>query len=328
MSEFLEGISCLLPPEAMLLRRLEARLAAVMEGLGFMEVRLPMVIDPAGLGSDEGTAESKIKFAAPDGSIAALRADMTLQAARLSVRELASFERPLPIFYSGEVFRKARNKGASYLARQDMHMGAEVFSDSPSESCVMALTAAIDACKTVKSGLQLRIGDIALLDGLARTAGMDGRQLQSFKEALLSKDIYRASSALRALGGENRAAKTILELMPANDAKVATKLLDELVKDFSGTNLATKAQDASGLVGKAIVLSGGKFAVAFELGLIRPLSYYSGLVFEAYAEGVGVPVLGGGQYDGLMRAIGSKESGSGFAMDLGVMLRLMEEGAV
>ena len=327
MSEFLEGISCLLPPEASLLRRLESKLATVMEGLGFKEVRLPMIIGLAGRGADVGIAASKIKFAAPDGSIAALRADMTLQAAGLSARELAALARPLAIFYSGEVFRKARNKGSSYLARQDIHMGAEVFSEDASRSCMMALTAAIEACKTVESSLQLRIGDIALLDGLAKAAGMDKSKAESFKEALLAKDILRASSALKDFGEENRAAKAALSLIPANAAKPATVLLDKLAQEFYGTELARRASEVSALLDKAVALSDKRFTVAFELGLIRPLGYYSGTVFEAYAAGVGSPVLGGGQYDGLMRAIGSKESGSGFAMDLGVLLGLIGEGA-
>jgi ATP phosphoribosyltransferase regulatory subunit len=47
--------------------------------------------------------------------------------------------------------------------------------------------------------------------------------------------------------------------------------------------------------------------VTFSAEFGRTLAYYSGLVFQVYAKGLGTesPLAGGGRYDGLMRAAGA-----------------------
>ena len=37
--------------------------------------------------------------------------------------------------------------------------------------------------------------------------------------------------------------------------------------------------------------------VIFDLGVIRDINYYTGMVFEAYTPGLGFPLCGGGRYD-------------------------------
>ena len=51
--------------------------------------------------------------------------------------------------------------------------------------------------------------------------------------------------------------------------------------------------------------SGAEKYVSFDLGTVKSLAYYSGIVFTGLAEGVGAPVLSGGRYDGLCAQFGS-----------------------
>ena len=64
--------------------------------------------------------------------------------------------------------------------------------------------------------------------------------------------------------------------------------------------------------------------------IVRGLDYYTGVVFEFIAEGIGAQstVCGGGRYDGLVESIGGPAlSGIGFAMGLTrVILALREAG--
>ena len=54
-----------------------------------------------------------------------------------------------------------------------------------------------------------------------------------------------------------------------------------------------------------------------DLGLNRPLGYYTGLVFELYADEEGSAIGGGGRYDGLVRALGGGDVATlGFAFEL------------
>ena len=68
--------------------------------------------------------------------------------------------------------------------------------------------------------------------------------------------------------------------------------------------------------------------VSFDLGTVKSLAYYSGMVFTGLAEGVGAPVLSGGRYDELCAQFGRDLSAVGFAVGLMRVLRALdrEEG--
>ena len=54
--------------------------------------------------------------------------------------------------------------------------------------------------------------------------------------------------------------------------------------------------------------------LAFDFGLMQDLDYYSGLLLEAYAPGVGLPLASGGRYDGLLARFDWDIPGVGFAV--------------
>ncbi|MDP2400817.1 MAG: ATP phosphoribosyltransferase regulatory subunit, partial [Actinomycetota bacterium] len=55
--------------------------------------------------------------------------------------------------------------------------------------------------------------------------------------------------------------------------------------------------------------------------------YYTGIVLEVYAPGLGLPVGGGGRYDGVMREFGAPMPAAGFAVGLERLhIALAEQG--
>ncbi|HEY8742399.1 MAG TPA: ATP phosphoribosyltransferase regulatory subunit, partial [Chloroflexota bacterium] len=68
--------------------------------------------------------------------------------------------------------------------------------------------------------------------------------------------------------------------------------------------------------------------VTIDLSLGRGLQYYTGLVFEVYGQGLGSEdqLCGGGRYDGLARALGSKQTIAALGCSWGLeRLRLLAE---
>jgi histidyl-tRNA synthetase len=65
--------------------------------------------------------------------------------------------------------------------------------------------------------------------------------------------------------------------------------------------------------------------LSFDFGLFQDLSYYSDLVFEAYAPGVGLPIASGGRYDGLLAHYDWDVPGVGFAIGLDRLEEALEE---
>jgi ATP phosphoribosyltransferase regulatory subunit len=54
------------------------------------------------------------------------------------------------------------------------------------------------------------------------------------------------------------------------------------------------------------------------------MDYYTGMVFEVYASGLGRPLGGGGRYDRLLEGFGRPLQATGFALNLPQIVKLLE----
>src|SRR3989441_5868861 len=63
-------------------------------------------------------------------------------------------------------------------------------------------------------------------------------------------------------------------------------------------------------------------ALLLDMGEIRRMEYYTGLVFDIYVDGVGAEIGGGGRYDHLIGRFGHEVPSTGFAFDLDRLLQL------
>ena len=55
---------------------------------------------------------------------------------------------------------------------------------------------------------------------------------------------------------------------------------------------------------------------SFDLAELRGYHYHSGVVFDAYCDGVASPVARGGRYDEVGKAFGRARPATGFSIDL------------
>ena len=74
----------------------------------------------------------------------------------------------------------------------------------------------------------------------------------------------------------------------------------------------------------ALAAAGLGDRVAIDLGEVRGLDYYTGLVFRVYARGLGFEVGGGGRYDTLLARFGRPMPAVGFMLGLDRVALLLE----
>ncbi|MFC1616916.1 ATP phosphoribosyltransferase regulatory subunit [Candidatus Margulisiibacteriota bacterium] len=60
--------------------------------------------------------------------------------------------------------------------------------------------------------------------------------------------------------------------------------------------------------------------ISFNKGLIRDISYYSGIVFECYIPNMGKVIGSGGRYDNLISKFGYDTPAVGFSLDVNLLL--------
>ncbi|MBQ6913283.1 MAG: ATP phosphoribosyltransferase regulatory subunit, partial [Acidaminococcaceae bacterium] len=64
--------------------------------------------------------------------------------------------------------------------------------------------------------------------------------------------------------------------------------------------------------------------LSFDLGLTRSLDYYTGMLFEGYAAGMGYSLIGGGRYGNMMQRFGKPCPATGFALGIDRMALTLE----
>ncbi len=302
---------------------LAASLTGVFLAWGYRAVETPAVEEAAlleaGMGSLEGTAFRLLDL---DGRLLALRPEMTVPIARLVASRLAADPGPHRLSYVADVFREHASLRGQ--AREFTQAGVELVGASgPAADAEVAtvLVEALAACGL--ADFLVGIGTVAVLTALLEVSG--------------APDPWRAD-VMAACHDRN-----LVEL----DRLVACADLPEVVGDAiagvprvrGGRAAIDEARELAGACGCAASLddlaqtwslleaTGAAERATLDFGILRSFDYYSGLIVEAYAPGLGMPLGGGGRYDGVLAAFGRPAPAAGFALGLErVHIALAEQG--
>lgn len=318
------GFRDVLVHEAAERRAVARRLAAAFESFGYGFVETPALeeyrtLEAAAGASLEGTVFRMVDL---DGSLLALRPEMTLPIARLAASRLAGEPVPHRLCYTAEVFREQASLRGE--ARQFTQAGVELLGvNGPASDAevVCLLVSALEA-----AGLReftVGVGTVAVLRALLAAAGGDAGW---------------EAAVMRAAHERNLVTLDRLTAAPSVDARVG-EALRRVVRIGGGREAILECREVAGEVGCADALgslkrtweiveaAGAASRVRVDFGILRSFDYYTGLIVEAYAPGLGLPLGGGGRYDDVLAAFDAPMPAAGFALSLErVMISLTEQG--
>jgi ATP phosphoribosyltransferase regulatory subunit len=136
-----------------------------------------------------------------------------------------------------------------------------------------------------------------------------------------AKDAHGAREALSAAGVGREVAEAVVRLTSlSGDASV----LAEATRAFAFSPRALQAVTELRGVVDGLTAAGLGAHLALDLGEVRGLDYYTGLVFRAYAPGLGFEVGGGGRYDALLARFGRPMPAVGFMLGLDRVALLLD----
>src|SRR5215510_14799717 len=107
LSKIPSGVQYIFDEQARLRRWIERELMNVFAGWSYSEIILPIFdyADLFALGMGKEQAEMTYRFTGRDGTLLALRPEMTSLVARTVATRFREYPRPIRLSYSGEVFR-------------------------------------------------------------------------------------------------------------------------------------------------------------------------------------------------------------------------------
>jgi ATP phosphoribosyltransferase regulatory subunit len=321
------GVAALLFESAGARRRLESRLAALLEERGYGEAILPILdyLEPYEALLTPASRGELYRFIDRDGEQLALRADFTPMLARLLAPRLGSLRLPLRLFYRGDVVRYEESRPGS--RRELYQMGVELLgmpgdaaaADPAEEAEREVLGLFLEALGAGAGATQVVLGLAGCLDEALLSAGPPA-----------AAEAAGAAAAGLALAVERRERGVVRRACPVLLPIVETGL-PERPEDLGAAAaerlrrlVALRDELAARHPGVRLSIDLAEFArfsrrpeLAAESGA---RSYYDGLVFHAYAGAAAVPVGGGGRYGSLFRALGADIDAVGFSLNLDGML--------
>jgi len=313
------GAQCFVGEEARRRRRIEETVVSVFEGWDYEEI-IPPLFDYACVFAGEALASKTYSFVARDGSVLALRPDFTSLVAKIAAGRLRERVAPLRLYYSGEVVRyePVRAGRQSELHQMGLeHLGG----DARAADAEVVAIAAECLERLGASGFVLALGHVGVFGGLVEAAGLAPERVLALRDRVESKDPAGVRQALSGTGVSHAVAAAIERLTTLSGGPEA---LAPALEAFSFCAKAKAALEELRTVAHALESAGLGRYLAVDLGEVRGLDYYTGLVFRVFARDLGFEVGGGGRYDTLVARFGRPLPAVGFMLGLDRVALLLE----
>jgi ATP phosphoribosyltransferase regulatory subunit len=310
------GTADILPREQAFARQLEREIIDRFTAWAYQEVATPTFEYLACINPHWEKDEKLYKFFDSEGNILALRPELTTPIARMVATRLNEQELPLRLCYAGEIFRYQKPPTRRAFRQAGVEL---VGSDSPlADAEVIALSVATLRDAGVKE-FQINLGHIGIFRGLLGDLGLEADKCRRIENRIARKDFVALELFLAESGLEAREIELILGLSSFHGGE---EVLDKVAQITSG-EITSQALENLREVYRALKMFGVS-EVAIDLGVLRGFDYYTGVVFEGYAPGLGFPLCEGGRYDGLLENFGFHCPATGFAVNLERLANILQ----
>jgi ATP phosphoribosyltransferase regulatory subunit len=312
------GVYDVLPDECYNLNIIKEKLKNkfVKSGCDFIETPGIEYYDNFTLVKSAISQDKMFKLTDNDGRLLVLRPDITLSAARIAAVKLKQTENKLCYFsnvyeanVAGVNSREIAQGGVEFLgAKSD-------FSDAEIISLAIESLLALDLKDFI-----IDIGQIEFFKGLLSGSGLNEEQIEKIRELINKKDLINVEILLKEYGANSKLLDSIMAL-PSLFGGI--EVLDKAVK-FTDNEKALSALNNLKNVYKLLVAFGYEKYISIDLGTIKSLSYYTGIVFTGLSGSFGASILTGGRYDNLTAEFGKNIPAVGFAIGLKRVLIALE----
>ncbi|AOM81962.1 ATP phosphoribosyltransferase regulatory subunit [Salisediminibacterium beveridgei] len=246
-----------------------------------------------------------------EGNTLVLRPDMTAPIARIAASTLKESQRPLRLTYDAPVFRAQQREGGRPAEFEQI--GSELIGDATSSGDAEIIALMTSSMK--EAGLeayQVAVGHIGFVNALLEEVLGHPERTAVFRRYLYEKNYVGFRKAVEELSLSSIDKKRLTALLRLKGDASVIQEAKKLVASKEGIAALKQLEELVAILEQYELMD----QTILDLNLVMHMSYYTGVVFEAYSRGLGSPVGSGGRYDQLLGQFDHAEPATGFGLRL------------
>ncbi|NLM04261.1 MAG: ATP phosphoribosyltransferase regulatory subunit [Clostridiales bacterium] len=305
-----EGVQDLLINDCRYRRHIEEKLMECFIQAGYMEVSSPTLEYYDLFSSDylSFKRNKMFKLIDTDGEILVLRPDGTVPIVRMVSTKMKNFVYPLKLCYVENVFRIDEEQAGK--KREFRQAGVELFGIPSHKGDAEVIITAIESLKNLGlQNFQIELGQAKLLRDILQRLNIDYEDKQDIGRYIEEKNFIELDRLVESLDIEIDV-KEVLKALPRLFGQAEEVFAD--VKALPLKPYMLEAIEDLERVWQMVDDYGfGKY-ITLDLGMFTMMKYYSGIIFKGFTKDLGVVLLSGGRYDGMMKDFGMDIPATGF----------------
>ena len=320
MFEIPRGTRDFVPEEMVKRRFVEEKLRRIFESFGYQEVQTPTFehLDLFTAKSGDAVIDEIYAFSDKGGRNLALRPELTAPVMRCYVDKLQMEPKPLKLYYLGNCYRYDRPQKGRY--REFMQAGCELIGTNTSEALAELISLAYSLVKDV--GVQevsLEIGHIGLLHLILKQLSLTDDQSKQLLPLIDKEEFDQIPLLLTEFSLPEDMISQFMDIIQHSHLDVLKQFFESHPPSLEEIK---RLEEIIGFLQKIL----GDNSFTLNMGIVRGLDYYTGVVFEIKAPALGAEkqICGGGEYQ-LISLFGGRDTPtSGFALGFDRTILAME----
>ena len=261
-------------------------------------------------------SEQIITFNDMSGKLMALKPDVTLSIVKNTKDCDASL---CKYFYNENVYRLSHT---SREFKERMQVGLECIGSIDIYSMSEVVLLAEKSLQTISDMYSLDISHMGFLSGLTESMGLPDERASAILRCVSEKNAPEIRKLCTEYGLCDDFCQRLMKLASLYGA--FEDAIIELKEISTGPKTDEAIEELERVYETVKSLGGGRY-IRLDFSIVNDMSYYSGIIFQGFIDGIPTDILSGGRYDNLMQRFGKKSGAIGFAVYIDLLERFGEE---
>lgn len=260
-------------------------------------------------------SDSVITFNDTNGKLLALKPDVTISIVKNTTYQKGVTQK---LFYNENVYRVS---GSTHAYKEIMQTGLECVGDVSVYDIAEVLMLSLESLKKISENFVLDVSHMGVISALFEDANCDRQLSEKLMRLIGEKNMHELKAVCKEYGVAEEKADKLASLVGIYGKK--DKVIEKLYALSESEKLKSAVAELESIC-NVLETTGLYDNINIDFSIVNNMSYYNGIVFKGYIDGVPESVLSGGQYDKLLKKMGKKGKAIGFAVYLDLLEQLQK----